>query len=175
MFLFFLLASGILEVLSYWHPHQHTSWNDVIGETHINTGIHGDVYVIDLFEHHGLIPELIRYLILHKINIVSCQISWIPHCSQNWRWKKIHESLCIFPSSYKPFSVVNHRMMRCSLWEGYQIIVAQAWCKLTNHALVMSRLLIYYVMLDISNILKLRFWNIETMFQIIQDISSKIQ
>nr|XP_022338809.1 uncharacterized protein LOC111134233 [Crassostrea virginica] len=60
MFLFFLLASGILEVLSYWHPHQHTSWNDVIGETHINTGIHGDVYVIDLFEHHGLIPELIR-------------------------------------------------------------------------------------------------------------------
>ena len=63
MFLFFLLASGILEVLSYWHPHQHTSWNDVIGETHINTGIHGDVYVIDLFEHHGLIPELIRLYI----------------------------------------------------------------------------------------------------------------
>ena len=87
--------------------------------------------------------------------------------------QKFHYSLCIFPSSYKPFSFVNHRMMRCSLWDGYQIIVAQAWCKLTNHALVMSRLLIYYVMLEISNILKLRFWNIETMFQIIQDISSK--
>ena len=59
--------------------------------------------------------------------------------------------------------------MRCFLWEGYLTIVAQAWCKLTNQPLVISHLLstcIYYVMSY-----KLRVWYIETMFQIIQDIS----
>lgn len=37
------------------------SWNDVIGETHVNSGIHGDVYVVDLFDHRGIIPELLGY------------------------------------------------------------------------------------------------------------------
>lgn len=58
--IFFTLS--VVEVFgSYWHPHQHMSWNDVIGETHVNSGIHGDLYVVDLFDHRGIIPELLRY------------------------------------------------------------------------------------------------------------------
>lgn len=58
--IFFTL--NVVEVFgSYWHPHQHMSWNDVIGETHVNSGIHGDLYVVDLFDHRGIIPELLRY------------------------------------------------------------------------------------------------------------------
>lgn len=57
-----LFTLRIVEVFgSYWHPHQHMSWNDVIGETHVNSGIHGDVYVVDLFDHRGIIPELLGY------------------------------------------------------------------------------------------------------------------
>lgn len=52
----------IVEVFgSYWHPHQHMTWNDVIGETHVNSGIHGDVYVVDLFDHRAIIHELLGY------------------------------------------------------------------------------------------------------------------
>lgn len=64
-----LFTLSVVDVLgSYWHPHQHMSWNDVIGETHVNSGIHGDVYVVDLFDHRGIIPELLRYF----KNIYTC-------------------------------------------------------------------------------------------------------
>jgi hypothetical protein len=62
MLVLYLVAIGIAEVACRWRPHQHMSWNDVIGEDNINTGVHGDVYVIDLFNRHhqSLIPTLHR-------------------------------------------------------------------------------------------------------------------
>ncbi|XP_076092029.1 uncharacterized protein LOC143063653 isoform X1 [Mytilus galloprovincialis] len=42
---------------SWWHPHPHMAWNDVINETYINTGVHGEMFVVDLFEVHTSIIE----------------------------------------------------------------------------------------------------------------------
>ncbi|XP_048778447.2 uncharacterized protein LOC125682087 [Ostrea edulis] len=60
MLVLYFLTICLVEVACWWRPHQHMSWNDVIGEDNINTGIHGDVYVIDLFSshHQRLIPTL---------------------------------------------------------------------------------------------------------------------
>lgn len=46
-----LFTLSVVEVFgSYWHPHQHMSWNNVVGEILVNSSIHEDVYVVDLFD-----------------------------------------------------------------------------------------------------------------------------
>ena len=53
---------------SWWHPHPHMAWNDVINETYINTGVHGEMFVVDLFEvHTSIIEDLHRFVILFLV------------------------------------------------------------------------------------------------------------
>ncbi|XP_076092015.1 uncharacterized protein LOC143063646 [Mytilus galloprovincialis] len=42
---------------AWWRPHQHMSWNDVIAEHNINTDVHGDMFVVDLYDVHTSIIE----------------------------------------------------------------------------------------------------------------------
>nr|XP_034337768.1 uncharacterized protein LOC105329279 [Crassostrea gigas] len=79
-----LFTLSVVEVFgSYWHPHQHMSWNNVVGEILVNSSIHEDVYVVDLFDRRGIIPGL-----LSKGKKVVCYFSagtyedWRPDIGQ---------------------------------------------------------------------------------------------
>lgn len=57
-----LFMFSVVDVLGlYWYLYQYMLWNDVIGEIYVNSGIYGDVYVVDLFDYRGIIFELFRY------------------------------------------------------------------------------------------------------------------
>lgn len=46
---------------SWWHPHPHMAWNYVIAEHNIKTDIHGNMFVVDLFDvPKNIIDELHR-------------------------------------------------------------------------------------------------------------------
>ena len=71
MLIEYVLLVSVVQA-SWWRPHAHMSWNDVIGEAHINTGIHGDMYVVDLF---GTPDDVIADL--HRLVFVSTLFTFV--------------------------------------------------------------------------------------------------
>ncbi|XP_052090582.1 uncharacterized protein LOC127727175 [Mytilus californianus] len=65
---------------SWWRPHQHMYWNDVISEHHINTGVQGEeVFVLDLFD----VPKSIIDDLHRKGKKVVCYFS--AGTKEDWR------------------------------------------------------------------------------------------